>query len=369
MHKQKRNIIFNQNFPIFSLFCLLGVLYLGFVVDYWYLLLIVIWPLTIKKIKPNKWQIIILFCILITFVMLMVLVPNFSLVSTYNKWFNKLTNGGPKNWFDNFFHKYYPDETIDFVKLVLFNVKSNHTYVFLKQTIDLGIVWLISSGGFHLSLISRVVNKIFKKKQLIALCTNIVILTIYSFFLGFAYGCLRVLFKTYFRVMFTRTKTGRFNQLGFVGVLICLLNPACFSSYSFLLSFTVCIASYGIIELSLNNKLISTLLINIVAFVATIPFVISMNHKISFLTFVNSFIFTYYFVFIFLYFFIFTWFPFMAIIHYWIIRISYVLVGNISFSNVYIWSNDWPIWAYNIYFLCFTSIFKITYLIVYNNKI
>lgn len=369
MYKEKINPIFNKNLPIFSLFCMLGTIYLGFIVNYWYLMLVILCAFTIRKIKPNKWQILLLVFILVIFILLIIFVSDFSLVEAFNNWFNKLTNGGPTKWFDNFFDKFYSKETTSFIKLVLFNVRSKETYIFLNQAVDLGIVWLISSGGFHLSLISRIINRVFKKKQLIGFCTNVVLLSIYTFFLGFAYGCLRVLFKNCFKVLFIRTKMDRFNQLGFVGILICLFNPSCYGSYSFLLSFLVCIGSYSIIGLSLNNKLLITLLINLVAFLITIPFVIEMNHKIAILTFINSFVFTYFFMFIFLYFLIFSWMPFMSIIHYGIIRCSYVLIGNISFTNYYIWSNQWEAWAKTTYYLVFFVLFKITYLIVINNKI
>lgn len=369
MNKHKENIIFNQNLLIFPLFCLIGIIYLGFRINYWFLLLLPLLGFSYRKIKPNKWQIIFMTLIPTIFVPLIIWVPNFSLIEEFNNWFKNITNNWLNNTINSFFDLIYEKETSSFIKLILFNIKSNETYIFLKQTIDLGIVWLISSGGFHLSLISRIINKICKNQQLVSYVINLCFLSIYTFFLGFAYGCLRVLIKNSLKPLFIKCKTRRYDQLGIVGLLICFLNPSCFKSESFLMSFIVCISSYSIINMNLNNKFLSTILINLFSFISIIPFEVSMNNKISILTFINSFVFTYYFIFLFLYFLLFAWMPFMSTIHYWIIRISYVLVGNISFTNIYIESNEWKNWIKSIYYLFFFLINQIIYLIVINNKI
>ena len=57
-------------------------------------------------------------------------------------------------------------------------------------------------------------------------------------------------------------------------------------------------------QLKFKDK-INSLLMNILACLISIPFVIEMNHKISLLTFINAFIFTYIFSFVFLYFLLF----------------------------------------------------------------
>lgn len=369
MYKQKENKIFNSNLPLFFIFCLIGTLYLGFIVNYWYLLFLLIVPFGVWRLRPNKWQILFILITFLCFLPLLIWAPQFSLIKIWDDWFLKVTNNFIFKNIDNFLAKFYPEETSSFIKLILFNIKSKETYIFLNQVVDLGIVWLISSAAFHLSLISRIIKGIFKKQQIISYWINFCFLFIYSFILGFSYGCLRVLYKNVLIPVFKKTKSKRYDQLGLIGMMICFLNPVCFQSYSFLLSFVVCIGTYSVINLSLSNKLLTTLLVNIFAFLIIIPFVIEMNHKIAILTFVNTFVCSYYFMGLFLYFLIFSWLPFMGTIHYWIIRISYVLTGNISFSNLYIYSSSWEAWIIVIYYFIYFVIMQVTYLIVINNKI
>lgn len=366
--KQKWKIL-NDNLPLGGVFCFIWVIYLGFIINYWYLSFLILVIFCFLKVKINKWQLLVLLCILLPFVFLIIFANDFSLVNLFNEWFEKATHGGLVSVCEKYFLKSFGKETTSFMKLVLFNVKSKETYVFLKQVVDLGIVWLISSGGFHLSLIARLNDKIFKKKQLIGYAVNIVLLSFYTFLLGFAYGCLRVLIKRIMKPVLKRKSVSNFNQLGLVGLIIGLFNPECFGSYSFVLSFLVCMGSYYVFNLNLNNKVISMLLVNLLAFLITIPFVIEMNKKVAILTFINSYIFVYFFSFVFIYFFIFSWFPFMGIVHGWIIKCCYVLIGNVSLANYFIKFSQWEAWIKTTYYLCLFLALTITYLIVKNNKI
>lgn len=362
--KYKQNHILNNNIPFFGLLCLCCVLYLGFIVDYWFLLFLALIPFSFKWTKVNWKQILILVAIFTTFVILLVTVNEFSL---FNLIFSR---GNPlRNSILNYFDHVYDQEVADFIKLVLFNVKSDHTWIFYKQTVDLGVVWLICISGFHVSLLSRVIKLIFKKIPTIGKYVNIAVVGFYSLLLNFSYASMRVLLKLSFDWIFKRFSIRTYNRLGFIGLVIGLLNPVCFKSYGFLLSFIVCTATYFIISWNLNNRIIQSVTINIFAFVATIPFVIAMNHKISLLTFINAFVFTYFSSFIFLYLFIFSWMPFMRIVHYGIMVASYVLVGNISFSNIFVYSTDWASWIIFMYYAMFFATAKVVYLIVNNNKI
>lgn len=365
MVHEKENLVFNNKFPFLLLFSFVAILYLGIRVDYWFFLLLVLIPCTIKKVKINKWQLIISFSIIFIFAILLIWAYNFSFFEVLNKHISTHI----RNVFVWFFEKTYSDETSSFIRLILFNIKSKETYIFLKQTVDLGIVWLISSGAFHLSLIARCVNRLFRKRKLISFIINISLISLYTLILGFGYGCMRVLLRNILKKPFNEQKISRLDQLSFIGICICLFNPSCFKSYRFVMSFLVCITSYFVISWNLENRLLTTVVINLFAFVVMIPFVIETNHKISILTFINTLIFSYFFMFVFLYFVLFSWLPFMSIIHIWIIRCCYVLIGNISFSNIYIWSSQWPKWAFVVYYLGGFVIGQIIYLIVKNNKI
>ncbi len=205
----------------------------------------------------------------------------------------------------NYFDHSYSIEIASFIKLILFNIKSNEVIVFYKQVVDLGIVWLICISGFHISLLSRLIKKIFFKIPRVGKYVNIVVIAFYSFLLNFSYASISVLLKLCFDWLFKRYEIVKLNKLGLIGLSICLFNPVCFQSYGFLLSFLICIGAHCIAKLELNNKIINSLLINITAFIVTIPFVVEMNHKIAILSFINAFIFTYFSSFLFIYFIVF----------------------------------------------------------------
>lgn len=362
-YKHKPNKIFNKDLVLFPLFCLCAILYLGTVIDSFYLLFLLLIPVTLRKVNINKIQILILVGILVIFVFLTVFAPNFSLV-------HYLTLKNPiRSGIATFFDKHYDEETSDFIKLILLNIKSNNTYIFYKQVVDLGIVWLFCISGFHISLLSRIIRKLLKKWPNIQYWTNIIIIGLYSWILNFTYSSLRVWIKQIGNKWFRQNEMNQYDQLGFIGLSICLLNPSCFASVSMLLSFSICSIVYFLFKFKLNNKILMSLLISASAFIVTIPFIIDMNHKISLLTFINSFIFVYFSSFIFLYNFLFAWLPFMSVIHRGIIVASYVLIGNISFSNVFIYSSSWPAWVKFIYYGLGIGLFNLVYLIVINNKI
>lgn len=362
-YKHKQSKIFNKDLILFPLFCLCAILYLGCIIDPFYLLFLLLLPISLWRCNINKVQILILVGIPITFIFLIVFAPNFSLVY-YLTLKNPIRTG-----ISNFFDQHYEQETADFIKLILLNIKSQNTYVFYKQVVDLGVVWLFCMSGFHISLLSKIIRKIFSKKPQIMYWTNVIVIGLYSWILNFSYSSMRVWFKQISNKWLKQNEVNRYDQLGFVGLAICLFNPACFASVGMILSFSICIVVYFLIKFNLNNKILMSLLINISAFIITLPFIIDMNHKISLLTFINSFVFVYFSSFIFLYNFIFAWMPFLAVVHRGIIVSSYVLIGNISFSNVFIYSSSWLVWVKFIYFGLVVALFNLLYLIVKNNKI
>ena len=367
--KHKENKIINSNLLLFTLFCLCAVLYLGLVINYWYFLLILLTPLTIRKVKLWWPQIVILSSIIVIFIFLIIFANQFSLINLLNQGIKLLGGNHVRKAIIHFLNKHYSKETASFIKLVLLNIKTKDTYYFHKQAVDLGIVWLICISGFHISLINTLIKLIFKKIPHIGKYVSIVIISFYSYILNFTYASIRVLLNISYSWIYKTFDIQKYEKVGLLGLTICLINPSCFSDYGFLLSFIVCIVATYVNSLELNNKIITSLLINIFAFVSTIPFVVAMNNKISLLSFINAFVFTYFFSLIFLYFIIFSWMPFMAIIHHGIIVASYVLIGNISFSNIYIYSNAWPAWINSVYCLLSVGLAKALYLIVKNNKI
>lgn len=363
-NKHKQNIIFNSNLPLFAVLCFCGAFYLSYCTSLWYLLFFCLVPFTFLKHKPNWKQWLICGSLIFCFILLTAFANQFSLIDLINKRPQVI-----RKEILRFYDNHYNEETASFIKLILFNIKSDKSWIFYKQVVDLGIVWLICISGFHISLLNKIVNWIFKKKPVVAKYVNISIVSVYSYLLNFSYASLRILLKLSLSTPFNMFGIKQHDRLGFVGMCLCIFNPKCFISYGFLLSFIICVGSYWVKSLNLNNKLLSSLLVSIIAFIITIPFVIDMNHKISLLSFVNAFVFSYASSFIFLYFVLFSLMPFMAIVHYGIMVCAYVLIGNISFGNIYITSNTWPVWSKFIYYAGLFGLEKAVYLIVINNKI
>lgn len=368
-HKNKPNQIINSSLQLFPILCFIGTMYLGIFISYWYFLFLTTLPFSIRWIKPNRKQIMVMLLILLPFIFLFIFANQFSLVEVINQWFKDIGAKQLRNLLFKFFDKSYSKEISAFIKLILFNVKSKETIIFLEQIVDLGIVWLFCVSGFHISLLSRLIKKIFKKKWRIGKWVDLIVLIFYSYFLNFSYASIRVILFVALDGFFLKYQISKLNKLGCVGLIVALFNPSCFASYSFMLAFIVCISCYFVIDLKFNNKIVRSLLINVCAFIVTIPFVIDMNNKISLFSFINAFIFSYVSRFVFLYFLVFACAPFMSVIHWGIMSGCFVIVGNISFGNIFIYSQPWEAWGKFLYFFSAIALSKGLYLIVNNNKI
>jgi len=350
---------------MFGLFCFLSCLYLACIVNYWYFLLLILIPFTFYKYEINTQQLIFLILMFVIFSILIIFLSWFGII--------KILRGYMKSYVRKaifrFFDRNYAKDVSNFIKLILFNEKNKDIIIFYRQTIDLGIVWLICVSGFHVSLLSRTITWCFRKIPNVGRYVNISIIAFYSYLLEFSYASLRILIKLILTPYFNTFKTKEFDRIGIVGFLIIMFNPVCIKDYGFLLSFLICIGANCIAKLNLNNKIINRILINVLAFLLTIPFVINMSHKISLFTFINAFIFNNISAIIFLYYLLFAWMPFMEIIHHGIMIGIFAIIGNISFSNIFIYFKQWQAYIIAIYYVVLFALLKIIYLIVYNNKI
>lgn len=362
--KQNTHTICNNNLPILGTIFFCWIFYLAYVIDWWFLLLLVIVPFLFYKKKINIKQIVVVSIVVIIYVLLTIFANDFSLISLINKRPQVIRKA-----IINFFNQQYDEETSSFIKLILLNIKDGKTWIFYKQVVDLGIVWLFCISGFHISLISWIIKWIFKKKQKLGWYLNLTIISFYSYLLNFSYGSLRIIFKNLLSPLFTKFQIKQAEKLGYVGLFISITNPSCFINFGFVLSMLISSVRFSVYSMNLNNKIINSIISNFLAFIIMIPFAFLMNNKISLLTFFNSFIFSYLSIFVFFYFLLFAWLPFMAIVHKAIIIGTYTLVGNISFRNIFIYSSPWPAWALAIYFCSFHILLRIVYLIVIDNKI
>jgi len=369
MFQKQHTYIFNSNMPWFALFCSLGILYLSINVSVWCLLFLLILPFSFRKIKPNALQILLIISILIGFGSMAIFNSQFKAITYVNEFIKVITRNKLSNAIINFINNKYSKEISSFIKLILFNIKSKDTYTFYNQVVDLGIVWLFCVSGFHIALITRIIKRICKNRARVGLCINLAFVSLYLVFLKIPYGCLRIWLSLFYTHVFKKIKLHSFEKLGFIGLNICMLNPCCFANYGFLLSFIVCMGANYLNKFEIQNKLINQIVGCVVFYLLTIPFIFDMSKKVSLFTFINTFVFTYLLTGYFIYFLLFSWLAFMTPVHLFLIKSIYLIVGNIALTNIFIYSNKWEPWIKFIYYSVFIGLFKLSYLIVYNNKI
>ncbi|MDR3163695.1 MAG: ComEC/Rec2 family competence protein [Mycoplasmataceae bacterium] len=228
--------------------------------------------------------------------------------------------------------------------------------------VDLSIVYLIIVSGFHLAIIKRIINIIFKKRYAIANLVSTTIIFVYLYFLNFAVSAFRVFSTLILSIFLRRRCNSPYEILGLSGLISLLLGPSIAFNAGFCLSYLCTAGIIFIGTLNINNIFLEKVLINLIAIVISLPFVLTMNRYISFWVLFNSFIFAYFFCFIFLallFTFWIVWFlPLQDYITsgaWWLIKIALV-------NNIKIYINPFAPWVEVIYYQAiFLTIILINY--------
>ncbi|MGL4647490.1 MAG: ComEC/Rec2 family competence protein [Mycoplasmoidaceae bacterium] len=168
---------------------------------------------------------------------------------------NKIMFG---RWIDAIFNYSFRDATLNFIKdsysyksssLILisgFSEKAFEGFNLYKLFLDLSISHLIVVSGYHLSFVSRILNKLNLRKN-IKLCGLIIFLIFANYNLDFNFGILR---SSIFALLTFEKKRCSFQMLSLSSIVILIFCPRALTNFSFLMSY---LATYLI--LILNKKL------------------------------------------------------------------------------------------------------------------
>lgn len=119
-YKYKQSNIINNNLPFLGVLCACGIFYLCLVISLWYLLFLCVLPFCFINYRPNWKQVAICFSIFIVFVLIGIFARQFSLIDVINKRPQLIRKAILK-----FYDTHYSEETACFIKLILFNIKSD----------------------------------------------------------------------------------------------------------------------------------------------------------------------------------------------------------------------------------------------------
>lgn len=192
-----------------------------------------------------------------------------------------------------FYQSHLDEKAFTYFKSLILGI--NDFDIEYKEAINsIGISYLFCISGFHISMIALIFDKLLKKIFPLSYKRDyIVIILLFSYVIltNFSYGVLRAV------LMYTLTKLNLYKRLGmpkldicsFSFIIIVILNPMSLYSMSLRLSY-IMVLMIILSEDLLKNKegLTKSYLMALIAFLVTIPLVITINHEINLITLIIS---------------------------------------------------------------------------------
>lgn len=337
-----------KKFSFFYTFLICGMIFLAFNKNIVYISFLPLLLLFI--IKNGLKEKAMMFIVIFFYISLLFLFGQYSLFNKFAAWLELSFDFSPRDKIFSFIESNYDSDVARFINLVIFNRKNFETTFFYSKTIKLGIAWIICVSGFHLQLIKKVILFITPRENKII--GNVIcgmFLMFYAYMINFSYSSMRVVFQFIFSHFFHKNKINKIESLGFIGILICILNSNCFINFSFILMMISCYGIYFILSLEIDNLFIRKFLISLYVNLLNLPILSLINNSISIMLIINSFVFSYIFPFVYVYFLIFMWIPIFTIIHEKIIFFTNFLINSFLEINYVIFLprfNDWQIVTY-----------------------
>ncbi len=179
---------------------------------------------------------------------------------------------GPSNW-----RKVAP--------ILLLGIKTKETNAIFLLSKKLSILHLFVISGFHIGIIFKVLSYILKRLKIpYADIFSLLPVIMYVFLLNWTTPALRALLflmlNSAFNIKETR-KTTSLDVIGFVGMILLIVNPFLINSISFQLTLIATTTIIYLNTIPFKSKIIKYLCINIGVFLATLPIIGSMNGWIS----------------------------------------------------------------------------------------
>lgn len=231
----------------------------------------------------------------------------YKLINKENKFFYL------RNSLFNFLNeKFSKNNLSEFIKLILFNLKTNKICPIWKDLNYLGIAYLFIISGFHLNFLFLVFNFLFLKKlKKTQIIMQFFILVFYGYFIGYSLPILRIFLFKIFYLIYKNSKGSHY-----LSALFLLFVFSKFSiDFGYLMTFLCVFSILEIIDFKLN-KFVQIIIITFICNVLTIPIILYFSKQFNFLAIFYSLLMS----------------PIIAIYYLWLL-ISFSLFWIESFQN------------------------------------
>ncbi|WP_203276891.1 MAG0480 family ComEC-like protein [Metamycoplasma hominis] len=184
----------------------------------------------------------------------------------------------------------YDYKTKKFLALVLFNIQQAND-LFVDQLKQLSVMHYFTISGFHFGIIYLLISKILKwlnSKELIVDLISILMLFFYLKLLNFSISASRAFLFLILKIASKNIFKGKFNNidiLSFAALLLIFFDIRTMYSYSFILSFTITLIIFLILDIKkiYKNNIFVNFLFIILPYISSISIVISFNPKFNIL--------------------------------------------------------------------------------------
>ncbi|WP_245576630.1 ComEC/Rec2 family competence protein [[Mycoplasma] imitans] len=357
----KENI--KQNYGLGLLFCLFSIWLLGYVFSKQQLILVLVLGAVFSGLSVFLFNYRISIPIILLFLLFVLYYFIFEYFQLEGITFKTLLDKIPKKYdlrkiIINYLDTNPNKESKGLLLLTLFNIKNSDNKFIYEQILNLSIAHLLVISGLHLSLINLVIQSILKKYKIAGNIASFSILFFYSYLLNFSYGVLRVLLCLLLNALlgkYLKNKNFKFINLAISGIILLMLNPYAFMSYSYTLSYLSVSVIYLIFQIKKLNNFVKSLIASVVINFILGGLIINGYGKINLLTIfwsiiLSPIIISLYFINLFLFPFNIVW-PFLAWIHSLFLNVVKLLQINYFVINLKQLASWIPYYYLLIYYL------------------
>ena len=179
------------------------------------------------------------------------------------------------------------DESYKMTKMLLFNDKSidEVAYDNLKE---INAIHLFVVSGFHISFFYSLITKLFKKKSVVGKVIGLTVCFFYLFLLDFSLSATRALISLFINKLFSKY-FNKLDAISIAGLILLVIEPLNLFSYSFIMSFVmVYVITFSNAFLYKKNKIIQTLSLALICFLALLPVQLLINYKLNFISLLTN---------------------------------------------------------------------------------
>ncbi|MDR1850730.1 MAG: ComEC/Rec2 family competence protein [Mycoplasmataceae bacterium] len=191
----------------------------------------------------------------------------------------------PNDWITKplvgFVDRKYDDNTSAAILLICFGMKNNsESWIIYNQTKHLSIVYLLSVGGFQVSFLKLLINKIVRHK-LTSKIISLIIISFYCYVLSFRSGILRVLLCLIFSMSLSKVVRNKYDILALSGMFTIFIEPSAVFNFGFCLSYLCTYFVMWVFDQEFSNVVLEMLLVNVGCLLISIPFLAKMEGVVS----------------------------------------------------------------------------------------